>query len=152
MRSPFRRGSGKDPVVVERIRTVEIPVLTEVKRLLGRADPEGAIRYAYPQLLRDLSRGYHVTFPPGYTHSDIVARAFTPEMRPLAEFFDRLYRLYAPVRYGHRAPVGASQELVELLHSLYSPEPMWHLYLRPAPGSGAPAPRGRAPRGGEGAP
>jgi hypothetical protein len=118
-----------DILVRERVRPVEVPVLTETKRLLGRDEVAGALEYAYPIVVRDLERAYGVAFPEGYTHEEIVLHGFTEEMRPLAEFFDRLYRLYAPVRYGHRPPPGSADDVLELLQSLYSPLPMWRLYL-----------------------
>ena len=121
-----------DPIVLERIRPVEVPVLTEVKRLLGRGDVAGALRYAYPKVVEDLARAYRTNLPAGFSHEDILSRGFTEEMRPLLEFFDRLYRLYMPVRYGNRPAPGAPDEVLELLQSLYGAEPMWRLYVADA--------------------
>jgi hypothetical protein len=128
MRPKWWRRS-REPAVRERVRAIEVPVLTETKRFLAREEVAPALRYAYPVVLRDLERAYGVTFPEGFTHEEIVARAFTEEMRPLADFLDGLYRLYAPVRYGNRPPPGSADEVLELLQSLYSPERMWRLYL-----------------------
>jgi hypothetical protein len=134
------------PVVLERIRPVEVPVLTELKRLLGREDPAGALRYAYPKVVEDLARAYGVAIPVGLTHEEIVRRAFTEAMRPQLDFFDRLYRLYAPVRYGERAPPAGAEEIFETVQSLYAAEPMWRLYVTPgepvASGAGARLPGG----------
>ncbi len=156
MRWRHRAAPAPETVVTERIRGVEVPVLTEAKRRLLRRDAAGALREAYPRLLEDLQRAYGVEFPPGYAHEEILALGFTEPMRPLAEFFDRFYRLYAPVRYGGRTADGAGDEVLELLRSLYSPEPMWRLYLaeggrRPAPPPAAET-GGSAPRDGAGGP
>jgi hypothetical protein len=125
------RAPPTDPVVLDRIRAIEVPVLTEVKRRLGRQDLAGAVLYAYPAVVEDLARAYGVELPPGYSHEEILRRGFTSEMAPLADFFDRLYRLYAPVRYGGRSPPGTGEDLLELLQSLYAADPMWRLYVRP---------------------
>ncbi len=120
------------PTVIERIRPVEVPILTEVKRRLGRDDLTGAVLYAYPQVVRDLGSAYGVEIPPGYSHAEIVTKCVTEAMAPSIDFFERLYRLYAPVRYGNRAPPGSGDDLMELLQSLYGAEPMWRLYVAPA--------------------
>lgn len=117
------------PTVVERIRGVEVPVLTETKRRLGRGEVGSALTYAYPKVVEDLGRAYAVEIPAGFSHEEIVARVFDEAMAPELEFFDRLYRLYAPVRFGGRTPTVSSDEVFELVRSLYSPEPMWRLYL-----------------------
>jgi hypothetical protein len=132
----FRRPDPTPPVILDRIRPVEVPVLTEVKRRLGRDDVAGALLYAYPKVVDDLGRAYDVAFPEGYSHEEILTRRFNEAMAPMAEFFDRLYRLYAPVRFGGRAPPGTADVVLELVQSLYSPEPMWRLYvttLHPVP-------------------
>ncbi|MHB8352574.1 MAG: hypothetical protein ACYDFT_07820 [Thermoplasmata archaeon] len=155
MRVWHRAEPVRDPVVTERIRGVEVPVLTDAKRRLLRRDVAGALRDAYPKLLEDLQRAYGVEFPPGYSHEEILARGFTEPMRPLTEFFDRLYRLYAPVRFGGRMPDDRGDEVLELLRSLYSPEPMWRLYLSEGRSAVAAAPSERdlpAPPAVEGGP
>jgi hypothetical protein len=150
-----RRPEKVDPVILERIRPVEVPVLTEVKRRLGREDVAGALRYAYPKVVEDLARAYQVTIPPGFSHEEIVARGFTEPMRPLLDFFEKLYRLYSPVRYGERPAPGAPQEVLELLQSLYGAEPMWRLYVteavRPPPrAESSPTAAAASPRSTEG--
>ncbi|MCI4325831.1 MAG: hypothetical protein L3K00_08160 [Thermoplasmata archaeon] len=127
----FRRPEPTPPVVLDRIRPVEVPVLTEVKRRLGRDDVAGALLYAYPKVVEDLGRAYDVAFPEGYSHEEILTRRFNEAMAPMAEFFDQLYRMYAPVRFGGRAPPGTADVVLELVQSLYSPEPMWRLYVTP---------------------
>jgi hypothetical protein len=137
----FRRGDdAADPVVVDRFRAVEIPVLTEAKRHLVRGDVGGALLYAYPKVVEDLGRAYGATFPEGYSHEEILARGFTPDMAPLVDFFDQLYRLYAPARYGTGPPPDSGDDVLELLQSLYGSEPMWRLYVTPSNGSATPTP------------
>jgi hypothetical protein len=123
-------------VVVDRIRAVEVPVLTETKRRIVRGDVGGALLYAYPKVVEDLGRAYGTTFPEGFAHEEIVARAFTAEMAPLREFFDQLYRWYAPVRFGRNPSAEAGEAVVGLLQSLYAAEPMWRLYVTPSLDSG----------------
>jgi hypothetical protein len=134
---PF--GDDHELPVRELLRPIEVPVLTEVKRRLAHDQVAAALEYAYPQVLTDLQRAYGVEFPPGFSHEDIVDRGFSEPMQPFRVFIDRLYRLYAPVRYGHRAPPGTGEEVLELVQSLYSPEPMWRLYVIDGNGGSAPA-------------
>jgi hypothetical protein len=133
----FRRSNSPPVVMLDRIRPVEVPILTEVKRRLGRNDVAGALLLAYPKVVEDLGRAYGVEFPEGYSHEEILEKRFNAEMRPMAEFFDRLYRLYAPVRFGKRPNPGSGDLVLELMQSLYSAQPMWHLYVTTLP-SGAP--------------
>ncbi|HEV2318083.1 MAG TPA: hypothetical protein VGV89_11010 [Thermoplasmata archaeon] len=135
MKWPFAASPSTDPIVLERIRPVEVPPLTEAKRYLVRNDVAGALLYAYPQVVADLGRAYGIEFPEGFSHEDLVAQGFSEEMRPLVAFFDELYRLYAPVRYGGRRPEGTGDAVLELLQSLYSPEPMWRPYVAAGNGS-----------------
>ena len=137
----FRRDNG-GPAVQDRIRAIEVPVLTEVKRRIGRGDVSGALLYAYPKVLEDLPRAYGIEVAAGDVHEELMGRRVTPEMAPVAEFFDRLYTLYAPVRFGERPANGSSKDLVEVLKSLYAAEPMWRLYLTALPNS---APSGSGP-------
>ncbi|MGI0052671.1 MAG: hypothetical protein ACRECR_00215 [Thermoplasmata archaeon] len=127
----FRRRAEpvREAIVTERIRGVEVPVLTETKRRLLRGEVAEALRYAYPRVVADLERAYGVEFPPGFSHEEILERGFTEPMRPLTEFFDRFYRYYAPVRFGGRAPSSEGDQVLEIVRSLYSSEPMWRLYL-----------------------
>lgn len=118
--------------IVERIRVPEIPVLTETKRRIGRGDVGGALRYAYPEVIVDLSRAYHRPFAVGWTHEEIVREGFSEEMHPLLDFFEGLWSLYAPFRYGGLPPREDGARLIELLRSLYSTPPMWRLYLASA--------------------
>jgi hypothetical protein len=121
-----------EPRVVEKIRPVEVPVLTETKRRLGRGEVAEALRYAYPQVVADLERAYGRPFAVGWTHEEILRYGFSPEMEPLRDFFEALWRLYEPFRYGARAPPPDGREVLELLRSLYAAAPMWRLYVAPA--------------------
>jgi hypothetical protein len=120
------------PTVIERIRPVEVPILTDVKRKVALGDVRGALLASYPQVVADLSRAYDVEFPPGFSHEDIVGPSLPDAARPLAVFLERLFALYAPVRFAGRAPPPVGKEIVELVQSLYSSEPMWRLYIRAA--------------------
>ncbi|MCI4323608.1 MAG: hypothetical protein L3K03_06275 [Thermoplasmata archaeon] len=120
------------PTVIERIRPVEVPILTDVKRKVALGDVRGALLDSYPQVVADLGRAYDVEILPGYSHEDIVGPALPQAARPLAVFLDRLFALYAPVRFAGRAPPPVGKEIIELVQSLYSSEPMWRLYIREA--------------------
>lgn len=106
---------------------MEVPPVTETKRILRRGDYPGAVLYAYSQALEDLERAYGLTLPPELTHAEILVRQLRPEMGSLPEMFVRLHRLYEPVRYG-RAYRASPAELEGLLVSIYSQRPMWTLY------------------------
>jgi hypothetical protein len=132
----FRRnGDASSVVVVDRIRAVEVPVVTEAKRYVVRGEVGAALRYAYPKVVEDLSRAYGTELPEGYSHEELLARSFTPEMAPLVDFFHRLYVLYAPARFGDGAPAESGDEALGLLQSLYAAEPMWRLYVTPGDGA-----------------
>ena len=133
MRRAWRgRAGGPGSAVAERIRPLEVPVLTEAKRRVALGEVGEALRRAYPQVLRDLARAYDIEIPSGYSHEEIVALSFTEPMQPQRVFFDQLYRLYAPARFGLPRPADGGEQLIELLRSLYAAEPMWRLYLHPA--------------------
>jgi len=132
----FRRnGDAANVVVVDRIRAVEVPVLTEAKRYIVRGEVSAALRFAYPKVVEDLSRAFGTALPEGYSHEELLARSFTPEMAPLVDFFNRLYALYAPARFGDGATPESGEEALELLQSLYAAEPMWRLYVTPGEGA-----------------
>ncbi len=50
------------PVVLETMRGVEVPPITETKRRWSAGDRAGAISYAYTTVLYDLERAFHVRF------------------------------------------------------------------------------------------
>jgi hypothetical protein len=118
------------PFVVERLRPVELPILTETKRRIFGGDVAGALRYAYPLVLEDLQKAYGVQFPIAWTHEEILRRGLPPGAGPIGEFLPRLYRLYGPARYGEAVdiPESAGVETIELLRSIYAFAPMWRLY------------------------
>jgi hypothetical protein len=117
------------PQAPDRVRAIEVPVLTELKRRLGHDDLAGALLYVYPKVVEDLARAYGADVPAGYSHEEIVARKLAGPMGTQVEFLDRLYRMYAPVRYGQGPSPGTGDEILEIVQSLYAPEPMWRLYL-----------------------
>jgi len=127
----FARRRARDaPRYLERFRTIEPPILTETKRRIYRGDVAGALRYAYPLVLEDVQKAYGVTFPPEWTHEEILRAGLPPGAGVVAEFLPRLYRLYAPARYSGDTPLPpeAGTEAIEVLRSLYSVAPMWRLY------------------------
>jgi hypothetical protein len=131
----FRRAP-TPPEYLERLRPVELPILTETKRRIFRGDVAGALRYAYPLVLEDVQKAYGVTFPPEWTHEEILRHGIPAQAGPIAEFLGQLYRLYAPARYSDGAGLApeAGMEAIELLRSIYAFAPMWRLYAwhRPA--------------------
>ncbi|MCI4363066.1 MAG: hypothetical protein L3K13_02000 [Thermoplasmata archaeon] len=126
------REEGATTLIVEKIRPVEVPPLTEAKRRLGRGEVAQALRDAYPKVVEDLQRAYARPFAVGWTHEEIVRDGFTEEMRPQLDFFEALWRLYEPFRYGSSAPPPDGRAVLELLQSLYAAPPMWRLYIEPA--------------------
>lgn len=128
-RWPWRR-IAEAPYVIEKLRPVELPILTETKRRVYGGDVAGALRYAYPLVLEDLQKAYGVQFPEGWTHEEILRQGLPPGAGPIGEFLPRLYRLYGAARYGVGAelPASAGTETIELLRSIYAFAPMWRLY------------------------
>lgn len=114
----------------ERLRPIELPILTETKRRIYGGDVAGALRYAYPLVLEDLQRAYGVEFPPEWTHEEILRTGLPPGAGPIGDFLPRLYRLYGRARYGRGAPIPERDglEAIELLRSIYAFAPMWRLY------------------------
>lgn len=106
---------------------VEVPVITETKRLWLRGDRTQAILFAYPAALADLQRAYDLAFDPTWTHEEIHTLGMRQEMGHLPEFFRRLYRLYEPVRYGADGAT-PTENPVGILLSIYGHSPMWRLY------------------------
>ena len=125
-------------------------MLTEVKRRLGRGDVEGGAPLRLPEGRRGpRTRVRRATFPEGFSHEEIldapVQRGDGADGRVLRPAVP----LYAPVRFGGRAPTGGSDVVLELVQSLYAAEPMWRLYVTPyspepatttSPGTSAPTP------------
>jgi len=120
------------PVVLETMRGVEVPPITETKRRWGSGDRAGAISYAYTTVLFDLERAFDVHFRPDWTNEEILVIGVTPQMVPIPEFLEKLLRLYEPVRYGGEVPPDAvSPE--GLLASIYAHHAMWMLYVEAIP-------------------
>ena len=112
---------------VHPLRPIEVPVLTEAKRLLVRGEYAKAVLFSYPTVLNDVERAYGSAFSPNWTHEEILGRGLPGGMERLPEFLAGLYRLYAPVRYGRTAAEDGDR-LVALLQSVYAHRPMWELY------------------------
>ena len=115
-------------VILETMRPVEVPVLTETKRRWLAGDRDGAILYAYEAVLADLQRAYGVRYPPDWTHDDILEHGVTPEMEPLLPFLKGLHDLYLPLRYGGIVPAGVPSP-DRLVQSVYAQRAMWGLYV-----------------------
>ena len=126
------RWGGKSPErpveVIERIEPIEIPIITETKRHLGRGEYEEALRAAYAQVVADLQRAYGTEFPPGWTSGEILDRGRSEAWGHLPDFVRRLTDLYTPLRFGGAAPARDPDGLVALLQSIYAARPMWRLY------------------------
>jgi hypothetical protein len=123
------------------VRPLEVPVVTETKRLMGRGEPGRAVRFAYPAALTDAARAFGWELPGAATHREALAN-FTDQAPPhFVTHLARLYALYEPARYGREAPP-LLEDPVQILLSLYSFPPMWMLYAQP--GSGSPT-RSAAP-------
>ncbi len=120
------------PVVLETMRGVEVPPITETKRRWNSGDRAGAIAYAYTTVLYDLERAFHVQFRPDWTNEEILIIGVTPEMVPIPEFLEQLLRLYEPVRYGGTVPSDAASPEA-LLTSIYAHHAMWTLYVEAIP-------------------
>ncbi|MGI0055337.1 MAG: hypothetical protein ACREB9_05275 [Thermoplasmata archaeon] len=123
----FRRTTD-GPVLLEQIVPLEVPVLTEVKRLLTRGERARAIRYGYLKAIEDCAYAFRVRFPTDATHVEFLATAMGPGT-PLwgqREIYERAYRMYETVRYG--GFVTESDDFVAALTSIYAPPPMFCLY------------------------
>jgi hypothetical protein len=131
------------PVVLETMRSVEVPPITETKRRWSGGDRAGAISYAYTTVLLDMERAFHVHFRPDWTNEEILVIGVTPEMVPIPEFLERLLRLYEPVRYGGAVPSDAESP-EGILASIYAHHAMWTLYVEAIP-HGASMPSGLRP-------
>lgn len=156
-RAPRRRLFGPPPdppapEVREKVEPVEVSVLTEAKRLVGRGEVRAALLYAYPVVVADIERALGEPFPAGTAHRQILDRLSRGErLGHVPEFLGRLYALYEPVRYGAAPAAPDGAELIALLTSLYGRRELWALYAERRPGSppaaaaGSAAPDGEAP-------
>ncbi|MCI4344853.1 MAG: hypothetical protein L3J87_04435 [Thermoplasmata archaeon] len=135
------------------IRPLEVPVVTETKRLMGRGESARAVRYAYPAVFSDASRAFHWEFEASATHRELLARFAEKAPAHFVTHLARLYALYEPARYGRDAPP-LLEDPVQILLSLYSFPDLWMLYAAPPArsppngGGGAAAPKKAARPGG----
>ncbi|MCI4360402.1 MAG: DUF4129 domain-containing protein [Thermoplasmata archaeon] len=128
----LRRFLHPRPRILETRRPVEVPVITETKRLWSIGERPSAIRFAYAGALTDVQRAFGIEFPPDWTHEDILERGVSREMGSVPDFLVQLLRLYEPVRYGPgTAPPGQSPE--PILLSIYAHPKMWGLYIAAVP-------------------
>ena len=120
------------PVVLETRRSVEVPPITETKRLWAAGDRAGAVAYAWGAALYDIQRAFKVRFPPHWTNEEILVIGVTPEMVPIPDFLEQLLREYEPIRYGGLLPADLPSPEPILL-SIYSHRAMWLLYVEALP-------------------
>jgi hypothetical protein len=116
------------PVVLETMRSVEVPPITETKRRWVSGDRAGAVAYAWGAALYDVQRAFNVRFPPHWTNEDILVLGVTPEMVPIPEFLEKLLREYEPIRYGGLLPAELPSP-EPILQSIYAHRAMWLLYV-----------------------
>lgn len=124
------------PPVGPVVRPLEVPVVTETKRLMGRGEPGRAVRYAYPAAFSDAARAFHWEVGGSATHRELLAGLAEKAPAHFVTHLARLYALYEPARYGREAPP-LSEDPVQLLLSLYSFPDLWMLYAVPNPRAAA---------------
>lgn len=140
---------------METVRTIEIPVITQVKRRVQEGHLAEAATLAYQTAVVDLQRAYQFRFPPHWTHLDVLQWARRHNLGIVADCIAKLYRLYEPVRYG-RASDLVEGDVISPLTSLYAQSALWRLYAVGSwrgPGGGAGSAYGSAlgyPSGGGG--
>ncbi len=128
-----------EPVVVQTIRSVEIPTITMLKNQLATGDTPTALSLAFRAVVRDMERAFGLSIPAGWTDREIVTRwgavgtmtlSVTGSYVPgeLRDVVRRFYAVYEPVRFG---PPGTPLrgDPVAILQSIYAYRPMWGLYL-----------------------
>ena len=161
----FSKPEAPPPEIVEQVEPLEIPVIIEANRRLGRGDYLGAVRGSYPQVANDLAKAFNTPFPTYWTHEEFLRSLDEKTMGHLPEFLRLFYQIYAPVRYGPPgtpiryglmahgpdtgrvlAPAEVPKTLMELLKSIYSQPPMWRLYISLK----VPREGGASPEGGNG--
>ncbi|MEM0129185.1 MAG: DUF4129 domain-containing protein [Thermoplasmata archaeon] len=128
------RGRSAEPVVVERVSMIEVPVLTEVKQRIARGQPAEAVVYGFSRAVEDFSRARQLPIRPEWTYREYLATAM-PAPGPEAarrELFERAYALYEPARFGDVPPDPA--EFLSVLTSIYADPEIARLYATPAVG------------------
>jgi len=89
----------------------------------------GALRAAFPLVLRDVEQAFGRPFPPHWTDRDILAHGLRSDSGLLPTLLLDLYALYEPVRYGQERDRVAGDP-VALARRVYSETP---LARRPGP-------------------
>jgi hypothetical protein len=115
------------PYVRDRVRRIDIPVISQVRNLLATDRYNEAVTLAFQTAVLDLQRAYQQSFPPHWTHLDVLQWARRNGLGPAAEFLARLYELYEPLRYGRKSEV-VRGEVLGPLQALYAQSLMWRLY------------------------
>lgn len=126
----FKKKAGDNQVYVETVRPVEIPVITAVKQCLVRSNYPEAVRYGFQAALYDFQRAFKVVFSTTLTNKDILFRELKNVGGYLPALFEQFYELYEPVRFGKPGNKTHEGDVVGLLQSIYSAEPMWRLYAQ----------------------
>lgn len=124
---------------METVRPVEIPVITTVKQCLAKGNYPEAVRYGYQAVIYDIQRATQSVFPPNWTNTDVLERAFQGKRGYMPQLIRQLYALYEPVRFGNPARLnGHSGDVVGILQSLYADESLWRLYSHRVGGASSP--------------
>lgn len=123
----FRRDGGSQPYVMETVRRIEIPVISQVKNLLAADRYSEAVTLAFQTSVLDLQRAYQQAFPPHWTHKDVLQWTARSNLGLVTELLGRLYRLYEPVRYGQAGDIEKG-DVLSPLQSLYAQSALWRLY------------------------
>ncbi|MCL5984115.1 MAG: hypothetical protein M1143_00870 [Candidatus Thermoplasmatota archaeon] len=143
--SLFKKRSEENPVFVETVRPVEIPVITAVKQCLAKNNYGEAVRYGYQAAIYDFQRAYKVVFSTTLSNKDILDRELKNAGGYLPQLFEQFYLLYEPVRYGKPGGWrGHEGDVVGILQSIYSMEPLWRLYAQQVSNSTGGGSSGRA--------
>jgi len=96
----------------------EVPVISEVRRMLGSDEPARAILVGFETAFRDFEAAFGFVPPLHWTYSDIFRWGIRPDMGYAPVLLARLYRVYEPVRYGGARNV-APGNIVDTLRQLY---------------------------------
>jgi len=96
----------------------EIPVISEVRRMLETGESARAILVGFETAIRDFEATFGFEPPLNWTYSDIFRFGVRPDMGYAPVLLARLYRVYEPVRYGKTRNVPAG-DVVETLRQLY---------------------------------
>ena len=114
--------------MIESVRPVEVPVITETRRLVARGEYRRAVQYGYSRVLADLRNAYQLLIEPSWTHSEILQAVRSLPTGPVPDFLRQLLELYGPARYGSGPITEQPGTLLSALLGIYSQRPMWYLY------------------------